>query len=57
MIASFLYGTWICGQVLYWVYLRDQSAMREEECWRVLNILSGTGFIAIGTSACAARYK
>ena len=52
MIESFLYGTWICGQALYWFYLRDQGAVREEECWRILNMLSGTGSIAKGTCAC-----
>ena len=52
MIESFLYGTWICGQVLYWFYLRDQSAVREEECWRILNIFIGSGPTVIGTSAC-----
>ncbi len=55
MIESFVYGTWICGQVLYWIYLRDQSAVREEECWRILNILIGSGSTANGTSACAPR--
>jgi hypothetical protein len=55
MIESFLYATWICCQVLYWVYLRDQIAVREEECWRILNILTCPGSTVIGISACAAR--
>ena len=40
MIESFLYGTWICGQVLYWFFLRPQTALLGEECWRMLNILT-----------------
>lgn len=57
MIESHLYGTWICGQVLYWVYLRHQSMLRDEGCWRILNILTCTGSTDIGTSACAAPYR
>jgi hypothetical protein len=40
MIESFLYGTWICGQVLYWFFLRHETALLGEECWRMLNILT-----------------
>lgn len=33
-----MYGTCIFGQVLYWLFLRDQTALRGEECWWMLNI-------------------
>jgi len=57
MIASFLYGTCICGQVLYWAYLRHQSAIRDEACWRVLNILTCTNSNAIAILACATPHS
>jgi hypothetical protein len=40
MIESFLYGTLICGQALYWFLLKYETELREEECWRMLNILT-----------------
>lgn len=40
MIESFLYGTIVCGQVLYWFLLKYETELREEECWRMLNILT-----------------
>jgi|HubBroStandDraft_6_1064221.scaffolds.fasta_scaffold46685_2 hypothetical protein len=40
MIESFLYWTWICGQVLYWFFLRHETAICTEESWRMLCILS-----------------
>jgi hypothetical protein len=40
MIQSFFYGTWICGQVLYWFFLRHQTALLREEYWRMLNIFA-----------------
>jgi hypothetical protein len=40
MIESFLYGTWICGQGLYWFFLRHETALHGEECWRMLSILT-----------------
>jgi hypothetical protein len=39
MIESFLYGTWIGGQVLYWFFLKGHTELRNEECWR--NVQSG----------------
>ena len=35
MIESFLYGTWIGGQLLYWFILKDQTEMLSTECWRM----------------------
>jgi hypothetical protein len=40
MIESFLYGTLICGQALYWFLLKYQTELREEECWRMLHIFT-----------------
>ena len=40
MIESFLYGTLICGQAFYWFLLKYETELREEECWRQLNILT-----------------
>jgi hypothetical protein len=37
MIESFLSGTWICGQVLYWFFLKRHTALLDEECWRILS--------------------
>jgi hypothetical protein len=42
MIESFLYGTLICGQTLYWFLLKYQTELREEECWRMLCVLTCT---------------
>jgi hypothetical protein len=35
MIESFLYGTWIGGQALYWLYLKQQTEILGEACWRM----------------------
>jgi hypothetical protein len=35
-----MYGTCIFGQGLYWFFLREQTSLRGEECWRMLNILA-----------------
>ena len=40
MIESFLYGTWIGGQVLYWFFLKSHTALGDEECWWMLNGLA-----------------
>jgi hypothetical protein len=40
MIETFLYGTWICAQVLYWFFLRHQTSLCTEEYLRMLHILS-----------------
>jgi hypothetical protein len=37
MIEAFLCGTWICGQVLYWLVLKHRTAFVGEGCWRMLN--------------------
>jgi hypothetical protein len=39
VIESFLYGTWIGGQVLYWFFLKQQTALLGEEYWQMLNRL------------------
>ena len=38
MVEAFTYGTCIFGQALYWFFLRDQTALCVEKCWRMLNI-------------------
>jgi hypothetical protein len=35
MIESFLYGTWIGGQALYWLFLKCQTELLCQECWRM----------------------
>ena len=35
-----MYGTCVFGQVLYWFFLGEQTALRGEECWRMLNVLA-----------------
>lgn len=35
MIESFLYGAWIGGQALYWLFLRHQTELLSEEYWRM----------------------
>jgi hypothetical protein len=38
MIESFVYGTWIGGQALYWFFLRRQTQVRGTEFWEALQI-------------------
>jgi hypothetical protein len=33
MIESFLYGTWIGGQVLYWFFLKHQTQAHGARYW------------------------
>jgi hypothetical protein len=40
MIESFLYGAWIGGQALYWLFLRHQTEFLGEEYWRVCLLIS-----------------
>jgi len=35
MIESFLYWAWIGGQAVYWFFLRYQTEILGEECWRM----------------------
>lgn len=35
MIPSFLYGTWMGGQVLYWFLLKEQTAVVSNMCWQL----------------------
>jgi hypothetical protein len=38
MIESFLYGTWIGGQVLYWFFLRRQTHLLGILYWEALQL-------------------
>jgi hypothetical protein len=40
IVEAFMYGTCVFGQVLYWFFLGEQTALRGEECWRMLNVLA-----------------
>jgi hypothetical protein len=40
MIETFLYGAWIGGQALYWLFLRDQTESLGEEYWRMFLLIS-----------------
>lgn len=44
MIESFLCATWIGGQVLYWSFLKHQTALQGEEYWRMLKSLIRADF-------------
>jgi hypothetical protein len=35
MIEPFLYWTWIGGQAVYWLFLKYQTEILDEECWRM----------------------
>lgn len=35
MIESFLYTTRMGGQALYWLFLKYQTEILGEECWRM----------------------
>ena len=38
MIESFLYGTWIGGQVFYWFFLRKQTRLLASLYWEALRL-------------------
>jgi hypothetical protein len=38
MIESFVYGTWIGGQVLYWFFLRPQTHLLGLLYWPALQL-------------------
>jgi hypothetical protein len=40
MIESFLYGAWIGGQALYWLFLRHRTEFLGEEYWRTFLLIS-----------------
>jgi hypothetical protein len=39
MIESFLYGAWIGGQALYWLFLKHQTEFIGDEYWRVFLLI------------------
>jgi hypothetical protein len=41
MIESFLYGTWIGGQVLYWFFLRHQTRVHGKLYWEAFQLRLG----------------
>jgi len=41
MIESFVYGTWIGGQVLYWFFLRHQTHVLGTLYWEALQLRLG----------------
>lgn len=41
MIESFLYGTWIGGQVLYWLFLKHQTQVYGALYWEALDLRLG----------------
>ena len=40
IIESFLYGAWIGGQALYWLFLKHQTEFLREEYWRMCLLIS-----------------
>ncbi len=45
MIESFLYGTWIGGQVLYWFFLRPQTHLLGILYWEALQLRIGGNLV------------
>jgi hypothetical protein len=41
MIETFLYGTWIGGQVLYWFFLRHMTQLHGALYWEALQLRIG----------------
>jgi hypothetical protein len=41
MIESFLYGTRVGGQVLYWFFLKHQKQAEGARCWEALQLRLG----------------
>jgi len=41
MIESFLYGTWIGGQFLYWLFLRHQTHVHGSLYWEAFQLRLG----------------
>jgi hypothetical protein len=38
MVESFVYGTWIGGQILYWFFLRHQTHVLGTLYWEALQL-------------------
>jgi hypothetical protein len=36
LLESFLYGSWIGGQTLFWFFLKHQTEIREKQYWEAL---------------------
>lgn len=45
MIESFLYGTWIGGQILYWFFLRYQTQLHGALYWEAFELRLGNQLI------------
>ena len=45
MIESFLYGTWIGGQVLYWLFLKYQTQVYGARFWEAFQLRLGNNII------------
>jgi hypothetical protein len=45
MIESFLYATWIGGQVLYWLFLRHQTQFHGALYWEAFELRLGNQLI------------
>jgi hypothetical protein len=45
MIESFVYGTWIGGQVLYWFFLRPQTDLLGLVYWDALELRLGGNLV------------
>jgi hypothetical protein len=45
MIESFVYGTWIGGQVLYWFFLRPQTHLLGLVYWEALQLRLGGNLV------------
>jgi hypothetical protein len=41
MIESFLYGTWIGGQVLYWLFLKHLTQLHGARYWEAFHLRLG----------------
>ena len=45
MIESFLYGTWIGGQALYWFFLKHQTQVYGARYWEALQLRLGRDLV------------
>lgn len=45
MIETFLYGTWIGGQVLYWFFLKYQTQVYGARFWEAFQLRLGNNII------------
>jgi hypothetical protein len=48
MIESFLYGTWIGGQVLYWFFLKPLTQLHGARYWEVFELRLGRKLVQEG---------